>query len=307
LNGQARLRIRSNYYGYTNGATDACSAFNYGCTEDYTITIATPVLTKPVVDFVAQVTSLTLGSSVLFSDLTTGIPTSWKWTFQGGTPATSTSKNPSVLYSNPGTFNVKLVTTNSMGTDSVSKSGYITVVNSINVPATGSNSITACGITVYDNGGTSNYANSTNGVLTINPSTVGNAVRLQFSEFSTESCCDNLSIYNGTSTSSPLIGMYAGTTIPPTVRATNSTGSLTLRFYSDGSSVSTGFVAQSSCIPLVLQYVSAASWTNNIDNNGNGYYQSRTLNIVPPIIRQIQPFIMRKFMISYPLQVPMIY
>jgi len=279
LIGETKMRIRSSYTGNTNGASDACTFLNYGCTEDYTITIATPVPAKPGVNFTSSITSTSMGSTILYNDVTSGVPTSWKWTFQGGIPATSTSKNPSVLYNTPGTYDVKLVARNTFGADSLTKSGYITVVNSINVPASGSNSITGCGITIYDNGGTSNYANSTNGTLTINPDITGNAVRLQFSEFNLESCCDYLSVYNGTSTSAALIGSYGGSVIPATIRATNSTGALTLRFSSDGSSVYSGFVAQSTCVPLALHNVTAASWTNNIDNNYNGYCQSRTLNI----------------------------
>ena len=42
-------------------------------------------------------------------------PTSWNWTFEGGTPASSTVQNPRVLYTSAGTFDVSLVVTNSVG------------------------------------------------------------------------------------------------------------------------------------------------------------------------------------------------
>src|ERR1035437_9636694 len=214
MSGQTGLRIRSRSSGSSNGATDACSMFGSGCTEDYTVTIGIPTPSKPVANFVGSSTITTIGSPLQFNDQTTGVPTSWKWTFTGATPASSTSQNPSVTYNANGVYPVKLVASNSLGTDSVTKSGYITVAGSVNLPVSGSNSVTTCGITVYDNGGKATYANSSDGTLTINPGSAGSAVSLQFSEFNTESYSDVLYVYNGTTISAPLIGSFSGSTIP---------------------------------------------------------------------------------------------
>ncbi len=68
------------------------------------------------------------GNSLTFNDLSwNGTPTSWNWTFQGGTPATSTDSFPSVQYNTPGTYNVSLAVTNGSGTVSTAKTAYITV------------------------------------------------------------------------------------------------------------------------------------------------------------------------------------
>ncbi len=48
------------------------------------------------------------GSPVQFTDLSTGNITSWDWTFEGGTPATSTDQNPIVTYNTQGTYDVTL-------------------------------------------------------------------------------------------------------------------------------------------------------------------------------------------------------
>ncbi|MEO5675625.1 MAG: PKD domain-containing protein [Chitinophagales bacterium] len=65
---------------------------------------------------------------VSYSDSSTNNPTAWLWTFEGGSPATSTDQNPaSVCYANPGTFDVTLVVTNANGSDSTTFSDYITV------------------------------------------------------------------------------------------------------------------------------------------------------------------------------------
>jgi PKD repeat protein len=55
-------------------------------------------------------------------------PTSWSWTFPGGTPATSTSTEPnSNLHSTAGTYTVTLTATNTLGSDGETKTNYITV------------------------------------------------------------------------------------------------------------------------------------------------------------------------------------
>ncbi len=86
-------------------------------------------------DFTASVTSITEGGSVTFTDKSLNNPTSWSWTFQGGTPATSTAQNPKVSYSKSGLYDVTLKVTNANGSDQVVKSGYIAVV--INLPVAG--------------------------------------------------------------------------------------------------------------------------------------------------------------------------
>ena len=69
---------------------------------------------------------------VYFSDSSTGIPSSWLWTF---TPATvvyvggtsSMSQNPQVIFSSSGSYTVQLKATNSVGSNTLSKPGYIVV------------------------------------------------------------------------------------------------------------------------------------------------------------------------------------
>src|SRR5690606_15709173 len=56
-------------------------------------------------------------------------PTSWSWTFPGGSPATSTAQNPTgICYATAGSYDVKLVATNASGSDSLTKTLDIDVV-----------------------------------------------------------------------------------------------------------------------------------------------------------------------------------
>lgn len=68
------------------------------------------------------------GGSLKFKDYSwNGHPTSWNWTFEGGTPNTSTDSVPVVSYPNPGRYDVQLTVSNSTGTASATKKDYIVV------------------------------------------------------------------------------------------------------------------------------------------------------------------------------------
>jgi PKD repeat protein len=62
---------------------------------------------------------------VNFRDLSTGSPTSWFWDFGNG--ATATIQNPSTTYFTPGTYTVKLTVTNARGSNTLTRTQYITV------------------------------------------------------------------------------------------------------------------------------------------------------------------------------------
>jgi PKD repeat protein len=83
----------------------------------------------PTADFSASLTSFPVGTSINFTDMSSGNPTSWSWTFAGGTPGTSVDQNPmNITYNTPGTYDVTLTVTNANGSDTETKNGYITVL-----------------------------------------------------------------------------------------------------------------------------------------------------------------------------------
>ena len=67
------------------------------------------------------------GGEVVFSDLSLNDPDSWEWVFEGGDPATSGEQAPVVTYNDPGVYDVTLTVSNSAGSNSLTKTGYITV------------------------------------------------------------------------------------------------------------------------------------------------------------------------------------
>ncbi len=96
-------------------------------TETKTNYITVTALQPPVADFTASSTTIYEGQSVIFTDASTNSPTSWSWTFEGGTPSSSTAQNPSVTYSTAGTYDVSLTATNAAGSDTETRTDYITV------------------------------------------------------------------------------------------------------------------------------------------------------------------------------------
>lgn len=100
-----------------------------GCDSNYVAPSVCPV----TADFVTLTTDICVGNSVYFMDISLNNPTTWQWTFSGGTPATSTAQNPTVTYNTVGTYAVKLVVSDSTGSDSLEITNYITV----SLPGTG--------------------------------------------------------------------------------------------------------------------------------------------------------------------------
>ena len=82
----------------------------------------------PVAQFSGTPTSGSAPLTVAFNDSSTGSPTSWSWSFGDG--GTSTAQNPSHTYSAAGTYTVSLTVANSAGSNTLTRTGYISVSSS---------------------------------------------------------------------------------------------------------------------------------------------------------------------------------
>src|SRR5690349_11874993 len=103
---------------------------------------------QPVAAFKANTTTTYINDAgvptVDFFDQSTNSPTSWSWTFTGGTPSTSSAQNPScITYSTAGTYDVKLIATNASGSNTLIKTSYITVSSSTSGVTTGTESFSS--------------------------------------------------------------------------------------------------------------------------------------------------------------------
>ena len=108
-----------------------------------------------------------------FYDESTGIIISWEWTFEGGTPTTSTEQNPSVTYSATGEYDVELIVYDGTVYDTLLIENYIDAITTPPVSGTPSGPTELCdGIAGYTY--TTSGANwSTDYTWEINPSSAG--------------------------------------------------------------------------------------------------------------------------------------
>ncbi len=88
---------------------------------------------KPVANFMADITNPTVTQIIRLVDLSENNPTAWNWTISPSTfsyvnSTNNLSRNPEVKFGSLGLYSVSLSLSNSMGTDQISKTNYITVV-----------------------------------------------------------------------------------------------------------------------------------------------------------------------------------
>ena len=137
-----------NYMDYSDGACQ--NLFTIGQKEiiDFTLNgsrsnlwseenlIATGILNSanldctPIAQFTSDNTWVCAGENVFFYDNSyNGTVDNRTWTFQGGSPGTSTSSTANVTYQNAGVYNVTLEVSNANGSSTVTEVGKVVVSN----------------------------------------------------------------------------------------------------------------------------------------------------------------------------------
>ena len=251
------------YHRPIKGGTYAVTYSAYGY-EPQTITLSvndneaivqdvqlSPIPDTPIIaDFTVEKELVTVGSSVRFNDHSQGLRIiRWEWQFEGGTPASSSERNPVVVYEMPGLFGVTLTVTDASGqTHTLSKNELIDVYHSIPIQD-GDVTVTDCrGLFLPSGGDCGHYRNNENYKMTVRPEGNDRKISLNFLVFKTQPNADVLSIYDGTTTNAPLIGRFSGSELPDSITATNSEGALTFTFVSDAYVNFSGWVATLTCI-----------------------------------------------------------
>jgi PKD repeat protein len=83
---------------------------------------------RPVSWFEAVVTEIPQNTAVSFTNMSSFSPDSWHWIFEGGNPSESFKQDPDpVLYGQPGIYSVTLITSNTLGNDTLIRECYIQV------------------------------------------------------------------------------------------------------------------------------------------------------------------------------------
>lgn len=166
----------------------------------------------------------------------------------------------------------------------------ITSSSSINMST---NTITVDTMLFYDSGGSLlNYSNNENHTLTFKPKYSGTAISADFLSFTVEgdNCkWDKLTIYDGLTTSSSILGTYCSTNSPGIIQSGNTDGALTFQFHSDDNTNFSGWKAmvkstgavifktltikvQSNSTPIVNASVNIGGTIKATDNNGFAYF-----------------------------------
>ncbi len=138
-------------------------------------------------------------------------------------------------------------------------------------PAPSPTVLTATSGNFYDSGGPAqNYPDDQRQLTLINPPGA-TSVSLTFTSFNLENSWDNLYIYDGTTITDPLIGIYSGTNSPGTINSSG--GELLIEFRSDCATVDAGWEAW---------------WISNVADiippttvlAANGVWQTNDFNVV---------------------------
>ena len=122
INGAYGWNLTYSSTEYENGVNRAANAT---ATATQTRLSSCNVIGATITDFITNKEIQCIGSSIQFRDNSLGGPTSWRWTFQDGTPSTSTEANPQVSFSTSGIKSVTLTTNNGNGNTTKTKNIYV--------------------------------------------------------------------------------------------------------------------------------------------------------------------------------------
>lgn len=174
-----KVTIQSTWDHGSTGTATTSYTFTKGPAVDHQTPIANSYYSginlnwTPAAPPTASLTSSNLKCSenpISFSDASTGTPTSWTWSFPGGTPSIATSSNVSVTYTAGGTYSVTHTAASSSGTSTPITQTF--VVNSTPTLATSNASICMGSTVSISASGASSYVwntGATSPSITVNP------------------------------------------------------------------------------------------------------------------------------------------
>lgn len=227
-----------------------CSSISRGQFETYTIRISQSN-TKPNASFTTHLNNnFTCNGYVNFLNNSSNNSTSFLWDFGNGD--FSTDFNPAYKYLSSGNYWVKLIASNSYGSDTFSLNNPINVTlnsecDTISIPSNNTFlSDLYCNAIITDDGIKNNYSNNSFGKLIIAPNGA-KSLTIKFKEFSYENGFDFLEIYDGPNSNYPIIGKFTGTTLPNSGTIQSTGPSLFLQQITDDVYTQSGFIAQLLC------------------------------------------------------------
>ena len=224
--------------------------------------------TPPTASFTGTPTTLCAGQTVTYTNTSAGSPTSYLWTFEGGTPATSTATNPTVTYASSGTFDVTLVATNGGGSDTEVLTNYITVNAIPSAPV----------VTVTNNCGNAVLSATGTGLLWSTGATTASITVPTTGTFTVTQTV-------GGCTSAAGSGVAAPIAIPsaPVVTVTNNCGNAVLSATGSGLLWSTGATTASITVPTAGTYTVTQTVGGCTSPSGSGVAAPLTVPSAPVV------------------------
>jgi M6 family metalloprotease-like protein len=113
-----------------NGSNGGLSIANVGWVGE-TISFDVYLEKEPIAEFTASEMLITEGCAIDFIDESFCMTDSWSWTFEGGSPASSTEQFPEgIVFDEPGFHDITLSVSNPWGTNTTTKTAFIEVNSS---------------------------------------------------------------------------------------------------------------------------------------------------------------------------------
>src|SRR5690606_112867 len=85
------------------------------------------IITPPTAGLNADATSGCEPLQIHYANQSSSNATGFNWTFEGGSPATSTDANPVITYNTAGVFDVQLIVSNPAGADTIVFQNYVSI------------------------------------------------------------------------------------------------------------------------------------------------------------------------------------
>jgi len=247
--------------------------------------ICQDVVVTPCSNMLSQMSVATNGLTATATAIVTGGCNNYTYTWQsnGQTAITPTAI---FTYTQAGTYPIVLQVSDGCGcVQTITGTAVIGCNTSGGQQVLMQNgSLTLCNAQFFDTGGANGqYTDSQNYTLTLYPSTPGAKLRIAFSSLNLELNYDYLKIYNGPSSSSPLIANLNGTLSNVSYTSTSPDGSLTFKFTSDVIVTANGWAAQVSCVDLSLTATNQnnGTWQLNANSSQNWTSYSWTIDGAP--------------------------
>ena len=179
----------------------------------------------PNANFSAAFSYACINTPFVLNDQSSGMPTVWSWTLTGGSPATSSVKNPTITFTATGVYTVSLITTNING----ASAAYTNTVSVIAAPTISLSATAAC------NGQPANL--SANGASTYvwSSGSTGSNTSVTPTVTSVFSCTGSVGACNTTETITVNVGNVPIPTITQTGLVLTSSASSGNQWYLNGS------------------------------------------------------------------------